>query len=107
MGASFPVDTAAYSRVMTEPGQMGANIYDPDNKVLSFSVPGLEIGDLCHLVTCRITAGARMPDTWSDFTVFEYDSPIVKLDYAISAPPERPAPPQNLAGTGHQHRHVR
>ena len=89
-GRAIPVDTAAYSRVMTEPGQMGANIYDPDNKVLSFSLPGLEVGDLCHLVTCRITTRARMPDTWSDYTVFEYDSPIVKLDYAISAPPERP-----------------
>ncbi len=89
-GRVIPIDTAAYSRVMTEPGQMGANIYDPSNKILSFSMPGLEIGDLCHLVTCRITTTARVPGTWSDYTVFEYDSPIVKLDYAISAPAERP-----------------
>jgi len=89
-GRVIPIDTAAYSRVMTEPGQMGANIYDPDNKVLSFSIPGLAIGDLCHLVTCRITSKTRMPNTWSDYAVFEYDSPIVKFDYTISAPPELP-----------------
>ncbi|MEI7901597.1 MAG: DUF3857 domain-containing protein [bacterium] len=89
-GRVIPIDTAAYSRVMTEPGQMGSNIYDPSNKILSFSMPGLEVGDLCHLVTCRTTSTARVPDTWSDETVFEYDAPIVKLDYAISAPAERP-----------------
>ncbi len=89
-GRIFPIDTEKYSRLMTEPGQMGSNIYDPSNKTLSFSIPGLEIGDLCHLITCRVTTKARVPDTWSDYAVFEYDSPIVKLDYAISAPPERP-----------------
>ena len=84
------IDTVKYSRVMTEPGQMGSNIYDPSNKILSFSMPGLEIGDITHLVTCRITSKSRVPDTWSDYAVFEYDSPIVKLDYTISAPAERP-----------------
>jgi transglutaminase-like putative cysteine protease len=89
-GRVIPIDTEKYSRVMTEPGQMGSNIYDPSNKILSFSMPGLEIGDLCHLVTCRITSKARVPDTWSDYTVFEYDLPILTLDYSISAPAGRP-----------------
>jgi transglutaminase-like putative cysteine protease len=89
-GRVVAVDVAEQSRVMTEPGQMGANIYDPANKVLSFSLPGLEVGDLCHLVTCRVTTKARMPDTWADYAVFEYDLPILKLDYAISAPPGLP-----------------
>ncbi len=89
-GRVIPVDPAAFSRVMTEQGQMGANIYDPNSEILSFSMPGLEVGDLCHLVTCRQTTKARMPGTWSDLAVFEYDQPIVKLDYTISAPPDLP-----------------
>jgi len=89
-GRVIPIDTAKFSRVMTEPGQMGANIYDPANKILSFSLPGIEIGDLCHLVTCNITTKARVPDTWSDFTLLEGDLPILSLTYDISAPPERP-----------------
>jgi hypothetical protein len=89
-GRVLAVDIEKYARVVTEPGQMGANIYDPNNKVLSLSLPGVEIGDLCHLVICRVTAKARMPDTWADFSVFEYDQPIVTFDYAISAPPGRP-----------------
>ncbi len=89
-GRVIALDTERGSRVMTEPGQMGANIYDPNNKVLGFNLPGVEIGDICHVVTCRTTTKARMPDTWADFAVFEYDQPIVKLDYEISAPAARP-----------------
>ena len=89
-GRIISIDTATYSRIMTEPGQMGSNIYDPDEKMLSFSLPGVEIGDLYHLLTCNITTKSRMPGTWSDESVFEFDMPIVKLDYEISAPPDRP-----------------
>ena len=89
-GHVIPIDTATYSRMMTDPGQMGANIYDPAEKVLSFSLPGVEIGDVYHLLTCTITTKARMPDTWSDYSVFEFNLPIINLDYDISAPPDRP-----------------
>lgn len=89
-GRVVAVDTERYSRVMTEPGQMGQNIYDPNNKVLNFSLPGLEVGDLCHVISCRITSKARMADTWADFAVFEYNLPILKLDYEISAPAALP-----------------
>ncbi len=89
-GKVLPVDMTAYVRVMTDTGQMGANIYDPNNKVLSISMPNVEIGDICRLVTCRVTSKPRMPDTWSDYAVFEYDSPIMRLEYLISAPPELP-----------------
>ena len=89
-GRTVSIDTAAYSRISTESGQMGANIYDPSSKTLSFSLPGLEVGDLYHVLTCNVTSKARMPDTWSDYSVFEFDMPIVKFDYEISAPADRP-----------------
>lgn len=89
-GQAIDIDVERYTRVMTEPGQMGANIYDPNNKIASLSLPGLEVGDVYHLVVCRVVSKARMPDTWADYTVFEYDQPIVKLDYEIIAPPELP-----------------
>lgn len=89
-GRVVEIDVANQSRVMTEPGQMGSNIYDPANKILSLSLPGLEIGDVCHLVTCRIVSKARMADTWADYAVFEHSLPILKLDYEISAPSALP-----------------
>ena len=89
-GRVLPVDVEKHSSVTIDTDQMGSNIYDPNSKTLSFSLPGLEIGDLCHLTTCRITTKARVPGTWSDYTMFEYDTPIIKLEYAVSAPPELP-----------------
>ena len=89
-GHVVPIDTSVYSRIMTEPGQMGANIYDPASKILSISLPGLEIGDTYHLLTCDITFKTRMPDTWSDYTLFESDMPILRFDYDVSTPPELP-----------------
>lgn len=89
-GRVIPIDVDAYSRIMTDPGQMGANIYDPANKVLTCAIPGIEINDMCHMITCQIVKKARVPDTWSDMAIFEYDNPILRQDYEILAPAERP-----------------
>ncbi len=89
-GAVIPIDVERYSKVMTEQSQMSMNIYDPNNKVLVLSIPGVEIGDICHIIYCRVTHKARMKETWADHAVFEFDSPIVRLDYAIIAPPGLP-----------------
>ncbi len=89
-GRILACDLDTYARVMIDPGQMQSNIYDPANKILTLMLPGLEIGDICHIITCRITTKARMPDSWADYAIFEYDSPIIKLDYAISSPRELP-----------------
>lgn len=89
-GTSFPINIARQCRIMTEPGQMSANIYDPNNKILSLSIPNLEIGDTLHILTHRRTHKARVPNSWSDYTVFEYTTPILTLDYEISAPTALP-----------------
>jgi hypothetical protein len=89
-GRVIAIDVGTYSRVMTDPGQMGMNIYDPANKVLTCAIPGLEIGDMYHVISCRIVKKAYVPETWSDMAIFEYDNPILKLDYEISAPLDRP-----------------
>ena len=89
-GRVIPVDVKANSRVMIDPSQMGSNIYDPNDKQLSLSVPGLEIGDLRHVLVCRETLRTRIPDTWCDYTTFESTTPILSLRYVVSEPTERP-----------------
>jgi transglutaminase-like putative cysteine protease len=89
-GRILTVDVDTYSRIMTDSGQMGMNIYDPANKVLTCAIPGLEINDLYHIVSCRIVRKAYVPNTWSDISIFEYDNPILKQDYEISAPSDLP-----------------
>lgn len=89
-GLCVTVDVARASRVMTDTGQMSANIYDPNHKVLHLALGDLEVGDLVAVSWRRETLKARVPDAWSDYSVLEYPSPIRRLTSLVSAPPELP-----------------
>lgn len=89
-GRCEPVDVNRNGRVMIDPGQMGANIYDPNNKVFQLSIPGLEIGDVLHVTALQRTHKARVPDTWADLTQLEGSEPILRLNYEVVSPAERP-----------------
>ncbi|MCX7591887.1 MAG: DUF3857 domain-containing protein, partial [Kiritimatiellae bacterium] len=89
-GSVFGVDVKANSRVMVDPSQMAANIYNPNQKILKVSVPSLEIGDMLHMVSRHVVVKPRVPNTWSDYTLFEYTCPIKHLIYEIEGPKNLP-----------------
>ncbi|NQU39704.1 MAG: DUF3857 domain-containing protein [Lentisphaerae bacterium] len=89
-GSVVEVDVTANSRVMVDPGQMSANIYNPNSKILRVSVPGLEIGDTLHIRSFHDIVKARVPDTWSDYNVFEYTAPIKHIVLDVYGPTELP-----------------
>jgi hypothetical protein len=89
-GTVTSVDIANQSRVMVDPSQMGSNIYNPNAKVLQVGIPNLEIGDLVRYVSLRRLVKPRVPDTWSDYQIFEYTSPIVRMLYEVRGPKELP-----------------
>jgi len=85
-GKVVPVDIAENSKVMVDASQMGENIYNPDSKILKVNIPGLEVGDMLRYVTFRNDVKARVPNTWSDYELFEYTSPIKHSVVEIKAP---------------------
>ena len=89
-GKLIPIDISANSRLMVNPSQMNANIYNPNSKVLRLSVPGLQIGDILTFSSCDIVTKPVVPNTWSDYQVFEADFPIISASYTIDAPKELP-----------------
>ena len=89
-GTVVPVDVEANSKVMVDPSQMSSNIYNPNSKILSLSVPGLEIGDILRYVAYDLQTKTVVPNTWSDYLVFEGTTPIKHLTYQVIAPSERP-----------------
>ena len=89
-GRVIPIDVAKQSRVMVDPSQINMNIYAPNQKILRVSIPGLEIGDVCRVLSYHRTMKSRVPDTWSDYTVLEYTSPIKHLIYEVVGPKDRP-----------------
>ena len=75
---------------MVEPEQMSANIYNPNQKVLELSVPGLQIGDILRYAFTDITTKPLVPNSWSDYQVFESTMPICKATYEVNAPQSLP-----------------
>lgn len=89
-GTKIPIDVKAQSKVMIDRSQMGMNIYNPNSKILVVGVPGLDVGDLLHVLVRRSTVKTRMPNSWSDYQVFEYYNPIRHMVYEIYAPLDLP-----------------
>ena len=89
-GTVQPVDLARNSSVMIDPSSMGSNIYDPNDKILRVSYPGLEIGDIVRLAFRRTEYKVRVPDMWSEYQVFENFAPILRYTYVVSSPDARP-----------------
>ncbi len=89
-GSVRKVDLADNLKDATDNSYMGANIYDPMDRVISFSVPGLEIGDTLRVVTKRITTAARMKDSWADMYILQSSSPVIKTTFVVDGPIERP-----------------
>lgn len=89
-GRVEPVDLQAQGREMIETSQMSMNIYDPNMKVLTVSVPGLEPGDMVRYVAREIITKARMPNTWADIVPLEDERPIRAYRYEVLAPKALP-----------------
>ena len=89
-GRVVPVDLAAQSRVMTDPGVVDMNIYDPAEKILQVSVPDLEVGDAIRAVQERHDFKSIIPNAWSDLTLFEDTAPICHEVYEVLGPTNKP-----------------
>ncbi len=89
-GTINEIDIVAQSKVMVDPSQMNANIYNPNSKVLKLSVPGLEIGDTLRYIVHSLRTKTVVPDTWGDYQTFEHSSPIERMTYQVIAPKALP-----------------
>jgi transglutaminase-like putative cysteine protease len=89
-GKIVPVDIAKNSKIMINSSQMRQNIYNPNSKVLTVNIPGLEIGDMVRYLTYRDVVKTRVPNTWSDYFLLEYTSPIRRQTIEILAPSALP-----------------
>ncbi|OGV35536.1 MAG: hypothetical protein A2020_06950 [Lentisphaerae bacterium GWF2_45_14] len=87
-GRKLPVDIEKNSKTAVDSSQMGSNIYNPNDKIVQVTLPGLEIGDTVHYVYLSNTVKTRVPDTWSDYSIFEGHSPILYSRIVIDMPSE-------------------
>ena len=89
-GKITKIDIARNSKVMISPGQMGANIYNPNSKILSVTVPGIEIGDTIRYFVQRTTFMPRMKNIWTNMFILQSTTPVIYYKVEINGPENRP-----------------
>ena len=89
-GAARAVDVSATTHEATDNGSMSANIYDPLDRCIVCTVPGLAVGETLHVKTTRRALKPRCENQWSDLAVFEWSNPILRSRVEIRAPAARP-----------------
>jgi transglutaminase-like putative cysteine protease len=89
-GRRVAVDLERNSRVTVEQSQMDTNIYNPNSRVLSVTLPEVQIGDTVHFIMYDRFARVRVPGTFSDFVTFEGERPIIRAEYTVAAPKALP-----------------
>ena len=89
-GVERTVDVSATTRESTDNGSMAANIYDPLDRRIVCTIPGLAVGETLHVKTTRRALKPRCVGQWSDLAVFAWSNPILRSRVEIRAPKERP-----------------
>ena len=89
-GTERRIDVSATTKESTDNGSMAANIYDPLDRKIVCTIPGLKIGETVHVKTRRKALKARCENKWADFSVMEWTHPILRSVFEVTAPAELP-----------------
>ena len=89
-GTERQIDVSATTKESTDNSSMSANIYDPLDRTIVCSVPGLKINDVLHVKTRRKALKARCVGKWADISVMEWTIPVLRSSYEVVSPAELP-----------------
>ncbi len=89
-GTVRDVDFARTTKEATDNSSVSANIYDPMDRKIVCTIPGLKIGDVVHYRTRKEVKMSRVKDHYANIFVFEWTCPILKQTVRIIAPKDRP-----------------
>lgn len=89
-GVERVIDVTKTTSESTDNSSMDVNIYDPLDRRIICTIPGLKIGETVHTITRSAETKARCEGTWSDITVFEWSCPILRSTLEVIAPKELP-----------------
>lgn len=89
-GRTVRLDVAKNSKIAVSPGQMGSNIYDPANKIMTVAIPELEVGDIIRLRAVEKEIKPRVAGVWCGLYLLQSDSPVLEYRITIDGPADRP-----------------
>ena len=80
------VDFAGTLKEATDNSSTSMNIYDPLDRTIQCSVPGLAVGETRHVVTCKRTITPRMHGAFADIDFLEATMPILSARVSVDEP---------------------
>lgn len=89
-GTVVALDPAKQSAIQQDPSSGSMNIYDPAEKMLVASIPGVQTGDIVEIESEEGEPKARMKGGFSDITTLEDDSPFLHRSYTVVTPKSLP-----------------
>ncbi len=89
-GREREIDVSSTTNESTDNGSMSMNIYDPLDRKIMCTVPGLKVGETIHVKTMRKTVKPRCEGKWAGISVLEWSHPIVRSTYEVVSPAELP-----------------
>lgn len=89
-GTAHPVDVAANSRASIDQSQMQMNIYDPNSRVLTVSIPHLAVGQVVHSVVRTTIERPIIAGEFADDELFESEAFIRHISLVIHGPATKP-----------------
>ena len=97
-GVERRIDVSATTKETTDNSSASENIYDPQERKIVCTVPGLKVGDVLKYSTRRQNRKSRVENQFADISVLEWAVPIVRSSVTFIAPKELP-----LANTAVRH----
>ncbi|MBP5232879.1 MAG: DUF3857 domain-containing protein, partial [Planctomycetes bacterium] len=85
-GRVVTVNVKEQGKLTVDAHSMGANIYNPNDKLITVNVAGLEVGDTLHYVMWDHIRQPRAAGIFADFFALEQVRPIVHKEIAINGP---------------------
>ena len=89
-GVEREVDVSATTKEMTDNSSESENIYDPMQRCIICTIPGLKIGETIHYSTRRSAFSSRVENQFADMDVMEWTCPFVSKTRRILSPASRP-----------------
>ena len=72
------------------PGGASMNIYDPNERLITVQIPGVNVGDILHYKVKYIGFNPRLKGQFADFEFGQYKYPYLHMKYVLVAPKTDP-----------------
>ncbi len=89
-GTVREVDVSATTKEATDNSSADANIYDPMDRVLTCTIPGVQVGDVIRSVVVREMSKSRIEDQFAGMYMMAWSCPILEQQVTIHAPAAKP-----------------